>query len=104
MAKLLALKGYNDSADSSPLGYEFECPGCGYGHFVHVREPNSLGAQWTFTGNFDKPTFRPSILVFKDRPDMRCHSFVTDGQIKFLSDCYHSLAGQTVTLPDIEDE
>jgi hypothetical protein len=29
-----------------------------------------------------------------------CHSFVTDGQIQFLSDCTHVLAGQTVPLPD----
>ena len=29
-----------------------------------------------------------------------CHSFVKDGQIQFLSDCSHELAGQTVPLPD----
>ncbi|WP_019573378.1 DUF6527 family protein [Curvibacter lanceolatus] len=29
----------------------------------------------------------------------RCHSFVTDGRIQFLSDCTHELAGQTVDLP-----
>lgn len=30
-----------------------------------------------------------------------CHSFVRDGRIEFLSDCTHSLAGQTVQLqPD----
>lgn len=30
-----------------------------------------------------------------------CHSFVTDGRIQFLSDCTHSLAGQTVDLPEM---
>ena len=29
-----------------------------------------------------------------------CHSFVTDGQIQFLADCTHAMAGQTVPLPD----
>ena len=33
----------------------------------------------------------------------RCHSFVTDGRIQFLSDCTHALAGQTVDLPDIKE-
>jgi hypothetical protein len=27
-----------------------------------------------------------------------CHSFVRDGQIEFLSDCTHSLAGMTIQL------
>jgi hypothetical protein len=31
--------------------------------------------------------------------DHRCHSFVVDGQIQFLGDCTHKLAGQTVPLP-----
>ena len=30
----------------------------------------------------------------------RCHSFVREGRIEFLSDCTHALAGQTVELPD----
>lgn len=32
------------------------------------------------------------------QPNSICHSFVTDGNIQFLSDCTHSLAGQTVPL------
>jgi hypothetical protein len=32
----------------------------------------------------------------------RCHSFVTDGRIQFLSDSTHALAGQTVDLPEIQ--
>lgn len=28
-----------------------------------------------------------------------CHSFVVDGQMQFLSDCTHALAGQTVPIP-----
>lgn len=30
----------------------------------------------------------------------QCHSYITDGKIKFLADCHHSLAGQTVEIPD----
>lgn len=29
----------------------------------------------------------------------RCHSFVVDGQMQFLGDCTHALAGQTVPIP-----
>lgn len=38
-------------------------------------------------------------------PDFKCglcHSFVVDGRIQFLSDCSHSLAGQTVDLPELD--
>lgn len=57
---------------------------------------------WSFNGDVNNPTFSPSLLVFKDLPEQRCHSFVTDGKIQFLSDCFHDLAGQTVELPEYE--
>ena len=74
-------------------GILFECPGCGYAHLVDER--------WDFNKDYKNPTFRPSVLVNKDEPDRRCHSFVTGGEIRFLEDCHHKLAGKTVELPDI---
>jgi hypothetical protein len=76
--------------------YCFHCPGCEYDHPFHVP-------RWSWNGSMEQPTFRPSLVVWPDRPDKRCHSFVTDGKIQFLSDCYHALKGQTVDLPDWED-
>lgn len=86
----------------------FKCPGCDQAH--HVTVDGSRG--WTFNGDGDRPTFSPSVLVrtgsavdpaFIDKPGdppTICHSFVTDGSIRFLDDCTHALAGQTVDLPD----
>jgi hypothetical protein len=65
----------------------FWCPGCECAHSIDKR--------WTFNGDVHKPTIRASILT-KGGP--RCHSFVTDGQIQFLNDCTHALAGQTVKM------
>jgi hypothetical protein len=31
-----------------------------------------------------------------------CHTFVTDGQIQYLGDCTHALAGQTVDLQEMD--
>lgn len=100
----------------------FLCPGCGESH-----EVSDAPGRWTFNGDFDKPTFSPSLLrttghfvsthkpgedncwctYDAEHPDQpsgfacaRCHSFVRDGRIQFLSDCTHSLAGQTVDLPE----
>ena len=42
--------------------------------------------------------------VFASRFGKVCHSFVTNGRIQYLGDCTHKLAGQTVDLPDWEDE
>jgi hypothetical protein len=92
-------------ADDSLLGYIFHCPGCKSGHAVWTTKPNSLGAQWTFDGNMERPTFSPSVLAkwkSRDGKEKICHSFVRDGHIQFLSDCTHELAGQTVPLPDDE--
>lgn len=102
----------------------FWCKGCNQYHGIPVNKEKSLS--WDFNGNYDKPTFSPSILVRsghyvpeyegdcwctfnKERPDEEpifvcyiCHSFVTDGKIQYLSDCTHKYAGQTIDLVDIE--
>lgn len=87
--------------------YLIECPGCGSYHAFAVHERQSNGAIWTFNGSFESPTFKPSMLVtvkFTDpnTPEKICHSFVTDGKIKFLGDCTHELKGKTVDLPEIK--
>ena len=71
----------------------FECPGCGYGHPFDTK-------RWQWNGSMDRPTFTPSLLVMD--PAHRCHSWVRDGKIQFLNDCYHQLAGKTVELPEVE--
>lgn len=90
----------------------FWCPGCNSHHCVNNR--------WSFNGDFNKPTFAPSILArgvvpfTSDEYDrvlngeviepipLICHSFVREGKIEYLSDCTHSLAGQTVELEDLD--
>lgn len=82
----------------------FECPGCSLAH--GISHGAGVGPRWGWNGNLDTPTFTPSILVRytgSDGPRV-CHSFVTGGRIQFLQDCTHHLAGQTVDLPDWEDE
>lgn len=87
-------RGYTDQRDGGVAG-------------VHTVPFQGEGA-WGFNGNVDAPTLTPSLLLTQgvtpcDRRDkFVCHSFVTDGRIQFLSDCTHSLAGQTVDLPEWE--
>lgn len=82
----------------------FECPGCeeSLSHGVQVEGP---GPHWDWNGDVDRPTLTPSILVRfdygEDRAQRVCHSFIRDGQIQFLSDCTHALAGKTVDLPEV---
>ena len=76
----------------------FECPGCGMIHAMPTTGPRA----WEFNGDMVRPTFSPSILVrctvgIEHSPFV-CHSFVRNGQIQFLPDCTHALAGQTVPL------
>ena len=88
----------------------FKCPGCECHHQVWVASKNDLtGAQWTWNGSFENPTFSPSIFVHPPMPGADgkihghiCHSFVRDGMIQFLSDCGHELAGKTVPLPEVD--
>lgn len=84
-------------------GYEFWCLGCKNIHSIPTA-PHPKG--WTFNGSEDAPTFGPSILVHEVKREdgtvysPRCHSFVVDGRIRYLGDCGHELAGQTVDLPE----
>ena len=74
----------------------FHCPGCGRDHpFVVPR--------WSWNGSLDKPTFSPSLIVDRGTP-RQCHVIVTDGKIQFCSDCFHSLAGKIVEMPDWDEE
>jgi hypothetical protein len=78
----------------------FTCPGCGIDHGVTVNAArNSEGSSWEWNGSLDLPTFTPSIKCSWGGPQV-CHSFVRDGRIQFLPDCFHNLKGQTVDLPE----
>lgn len=81
----------------------FDCPGCGFAHILNVDPAHR--PSWTFNGKLDLPTLFPSINATRKfpsgRPTERCHSWVRDGRIEFLSDCTHALAGKTVELPEL---
>jgi hypothetical protein len=101
---------------------EFFCPGCKCQHAFRIEGSKGPGPIWQWNGDLDKATFSPSLLYRQDTWDPPvtaenmdeferapwkqtkvqkvCHSFVKDGKIQFLSDCTHTLAGQTVEVPE----
>jgi len=95
------------------LNWIFFCPGCGNHHGISTTEPHPC---WTWNGSVDKPTFNPSLLVkqgpkcdpvthlaIPGEPDRVCHSFIRDGQIQYLNDCTHELAGKTIDMEEVEE-
>jgi hypothetical protein len=120
-----ALSAILRSAEDGRLA--FRCPGCDEFHVVSTA-PRAPGPRWTWNGDTERPTFSPSILVRTIRKNLTpaeedlydhlmtqtggrdmvlhdprfsyvCHSFVVAGQIQFLADSTHHLAGQTVPIP-----
>jgi hypothetical protein len=67
----------------------YNCPGC---KWEHAFSPNVH----QFDGNMDRPTISPSLLHNSSHV---CHSYIKDGVIEFLGDCWHELKGQKVPLP-----
>lgn len=54
---------------------------------------------WSWNGDVEKPTLRPSIRNdFRPHEPLVNHVWITDGQVIFLGDCSHELAGQTLDL------
>lgn len=95
-------------SDGKHYAWWIMCPGCGSSH--------ELDKRWQFNGNKERPTFGPvskgaahSLLVTWDYGEGAekvrhcCHSFIADGKIRFLGDCTHKLAGQTVELPTVDN-
>jgi len=110
----------------------FRCPGCQEHHAIPVGAGDGPHWNWngdgsapTFTPSILVRTIRAPRAaeqmtkeeedeydaiyaaggreaVFASRFGWICHSFVTAGKIKFLGDCTHALAGQTVDLPDMQ--
>jgi hypothetical protein len=88
--------------DKNLYGWAIYCPAC---ESVHSFKDG----MWSFNGDFEKPTFRPSLLVYEwphepelpgYRKQLRCHSVITDGNIHFEQDCGHNMMNLTVPLPD----
>lgn len=74
---------------------------------VQIKGTRAGTGNWTWNGDTKKPTLKPSVLVNGNRhlhnPAVpRCHTWITDGQAQFLSDCTHELAGQTLELLDVD--
>lgn len=71
---------------------------------------------WSWNGDTEKPTLRPSILTTGTRfkggdpydksnwAEFRCHIWLNDGQAQFLDDCTHEFRGETIMLPHLPDE
>lgn len=101
-------KGRLDTHPNGAQSFLFDCPGCGALHAPVVKDgtgprPAGQGPVWGWNGSMDAPTFTPSLLVrWPGGRSEVCHSFITDGQIQFLGDCTHALAGQTVPIPEWE--
>ncbi len=100
------------------VGYSFFCEGCEGYHMVYTEPwtktypgPPVPGPVWEFNGDLERPTFSPSLLVYEGKHEDTgeihqplCHTFVRDGQVEFLNDCGHKLAGQTRPLLDVGAE
>lgn len=80
----------------------FKCPGCGYEH-VFVISSTEYTDVWRWNGSLVKPTLAPSLLNTIPNKNKVCHLFVEDGQIRYMADCTHELAGKTVDMEDINE-
>ena len=95
--------------DSGEAHLVFWCPGCNCRHPVRVRSAaGGVGATcWGWNDSLELPTITPSIKTEwkwgqKQAPHV-CHCYVESGEIRYLDDCTHEFAGQTMTLPLIDD-
>ncbi len=108
--------------DGSESGLIYWCQGCNASHSITTKGPRA----WGWNGDVERPVFTPSVLtrsghhasgerpedcaICNDpewpRPCHVCHTFVgcngaQPGEVIFLGDCTHALAGTVQPLPDL---
>jgi hypothetical protein len=95
---------------------------------VMIKGTREGTGRWTWNGDIEKPTLRPSVLTQcghfdphfkagdscwctynKEHPNepspfycFRCHTWINDGKAQFLPDCSHELVGKTLDLLDAD--
>lgn len=72
----------------------------------HGREYIQRDGRWNFDGDFENPTFTPSVKETWEDPDGRLHVNhfnVTNGQIIYHGDSTNSRSGKTFDLEEIEE-
>lgn len=131
MARLLSNKlKLSVSADGTEERLTYWCQGCEDIHQVRIKGPGS----WGWNGDVERPVFNPSVRTRnghyaydtpretcwctwnRDHPDdpssfkcYHCHTFVgcngaQPGEVIFLADCSHALAGTVQPLPDLPEQ
>lgn len=65
------------------------------------RDKSERKPVWTWNGDTEKPTLKPSILTTNGSSGVTCHTWITDGKVQFLDDCTHEFKGQTLDLLDV---
>lgn len=93
-------------------GFQYWCLGCKSEHYVRCFGPETKGPRWKFNGDWESPSFTPSVLYLHEHPADKeggpstkvtdCHHYVTNGQIRYLNDSRHALAGKTVRMVNLE--
>lgn len=106
--KLVYGEGYVDAPISEATHITLNFPGpSGIKTLPVIRSGTREGTGcWTWNGDVDKPTIRPSVLTtgftrLSEGKEMRCHTWVNDGQAQFLDDCSHELRGSTVDMLEV---
>ena len=97
--------GYVPCSPDKATHIILEMPGPISYRMIPVSADGTGGPSWSWNRSVDKPTLKPSILTRSyDGPNVKvlCHSFVTDGMVRFLGDCTHEFAGKTVELLDVD--
>ena len=72
--------------------YVFFCEGC--------KSVHQVNNSWNV--DIVNITITPSVLVTAPNDIRRCHSFITEGKIKYLSDSTHKYKNETLDLLEFE--
>lgn len=70
---------------------------------VQTKGSRKGTGNWTWNGDVNKPTLKPSILNdFRPHDPLVDHCWINEGQVIYLSDSTHEFSGKTMDLLEAE--
>jgi hypothetical protein len=95
---------------SGQEGLTYWCQGCNEAHGIRTKGVTA----WGWNRDVEKPVFTPSVLTTWENRSTEppkkvvCHTFVgcngaQPGEVIFLGDCTHALAGTVQPFPDLPE-
>ena len=91
---------YDDDHGGQHHHYHFWCPACRRLHLYNTEGE----IRWSFDGNLESPTFKPSLKYTGGPAGVKCHLWCKNGVLEYCNDTPHAeFKGKSVPMVEMDE-